>query len=384
MLSSNCLAEPTHPPDDDFVLLHLPQGIQGDDTLHPWAQLRQRRTQLMQRPNDLSAALEFARFALENGQQQGDPRFYGYVEGALEPWWQRPLPPPEVLLIRATLAQHRHDFGAALEDLAGVLRQRPRWAEAWMSRAVILTVLGDLDQAMISCQPLRRLSTPLLATACRSHVAGLGPQATVAYEELRRHLEPQTSENAGALLWAQITLAQIAHRLGQAETAEGHFLAALEIDPTDLYGLIAYSDFLLDRGQPHRVEALLRSETARTSLMLRLALAEQQLDMPQRFAHIATLKQRYASGEMRQERLHLGEEARFALDLQERPELALGLAQANWQLQREPIDARILLRAALADNDPKAAQKAVDQLENQGLQDVHLTILMARVKKAQP
>ena len=40
----------------------------------------------------------------------------------------------------------------------------------------------------------------------------------------------------------------------------------------------------------------------------------------------------------------------FALHLEHDPQSALDLAQRNWQLQRAPWDARVLLEAALAAN----------------------------------
>ena len=51
---------------------------------------------------------------------------------------------------------------------------------------------------------------------------------------------------------------------------------------------------------------------------------------------------------------------------------ALTAAQENWQVQREPDDVLILLRAAAAAHDPKAAQPALDFLRQRKLEDVRL------------
>lgn len=63
--------------------------------------------------------------------------------------------------------------------------------------------------------------------------------------------------------------------------------------------------------------------------------------------------------------------------MQAQPHEALRLARVNWALQREPADALLLLRAALAagrDGDATRAQLA-RQLRDKGWQDVRLTAL---------
>jgi hypothetical protein len=82
---------------------------------------------------------------------------------------------------------------------------------------------------------------------------------------------------------------------------------------------------------------------------------------------------------MRGERLHLGEEARFALAFGDAAE-ALALAAENFSLQREPRDARVLLEAALAARDRAAAQPALALLERSRLEDARLHALAARVR----
>jgi hypothetical protein len=50
---------------------------------------------------------------LELGRVSGDPRYAGYAEAALAPWWHLDQPPQEVLVLRATLRQRMHLFDAA-------------------------------------------------------------------------------------------------------------------------------------------------------------------------------------------------------------------------------------------------------------------------------
>jgi TPR repeat protein len=77
--------------------------------------------------------------------------------------------------------------------------------------------------------------------------------------------------------------------------------------------------------------------------------------------------------------VHRREEARFALALQHQPARALALAVANWGVQREPADARVLLEAALAAGQPEAARPVVAWLRANHVQDERLVGLAAHV-----
>jgi hypothetical protein len=118
----------------------------------------------------------------------------------------------------------------------------------------------------------------------------------------------------------------------------------------------------------------LRDETRADGLLLRLALAESVL-APRPTAcdaHIAALQARFEAGQLRGDFVHQREEARFRLSLLHQPDEALRLAQANWQVQHEPADARILVEAARADGKPEAARPALDFVKTNKMEDVDL------------
>jgi len=73
------------------------------------------------------------------------------------------------------------------------------------------------------------------------------------------------------------------------------------------------------------------------------------------------------------------EEARFALQLQHDPETSLALARRNWQFQRAPWDARVLLEAALAAHQPRAAATVVTFVEETRLEDPAVQSLLRQV-----
>lgn len=365
-------AEPFIPSSDDQVLERL--RAPSDPQMRKLSRLR--RT-LAQEPHNLPLALELARQYSELGRSEADPRYDGYAMAVLRPWWNKPSPPLEVLVLRATLRQRRHDFDGALSDLAQVIARQPNHPQAWLSQAVILQVRGDHEAARRSCLPLLRQTSALIATTCVASAASLSGQAKDSYQMLRTVLEERPSATAQEQLWALTVLAEMAVRLGHTQAAEAHFRKALSLNLRDTYLLGAFADFLLDEGRPEEVEALLKADLRPDGLLLRLALAEQQLTSSQLASHVQNLRARFAANQMRGERLHLRDEARFTLHLLGQPEKALQLAQRNWAVQKEPWDARVLLEAALEAHDSPAAQPVLDWLQSTRLEDQRLQDLIA-------
>ncbi len=58
------------------------------------------------------------------------------------------------------------------------------------------------------------------------------------------------------------------------------------------------------------------------------------------------------------------------------PEAALTAATENWEDQKEPSDARILIEAALGARNYEAARPVVDWISNVGLVDLRLRDLV--------
>lgn len=363
-------ATPYIPTDDAQIVERLPQAGNGT--------LRRLQQALRQAPDNLDLALIVATRDHEAARAEADPRFDGYAEAALKPWLDLPDPPAPVLLLRATLRQSRHDFPAALADLDRVAAAMPRNPQVWLTRAVVLQVEGEHDQALASCAKLRRLAEPLVFTLCEANIRSLGADAKTAYAGLAEALD-QPNAKPALRLWALTVLGETAARLGDPAAAEQHFRAGLALGIDDAYLLGAFADFLLDQGRPEEVRALLEARKRIDPLMLRLTLAEAALDGPSLDRDRADLAERFAATRLRGDRSHLREEARFTLTVLHRPAAALDLAQANWQVQHEPWDARLLLETALAAGRPEAARPALDWLARTGLDDVHLRPLVARL-----
>jgi hypothetical protein len=81
------------------------------------------------------------------------------------------------------------------------------------------------------------------------------------------------------------------------------------------------------------------------------------------------LRQRFEEARWRGALLHARDVARFELDIENQPQEALRLAIENWESQREPLDARLLLRSALAADNKVQYQRVRDWLKAQGQSD---------------
>jgi predicted Zn-dependent protease len=364
---------PRRPSDDGEVLERLPAGGGASPE-----RLRLRRA-LAARPDDLSAAVALARLDIQTSRRVSDPRYLGYAQAALAPWWDQPAPPSEVRVLRATIRQSLHDFDGALVDLDAVVASTPGDPQAWITRSVVLSVLGRYDEARASCGPLARLAPPLVTAVCVASIDALTGSAATAHDRLAAaiasspRLTPEENE------WATSTLGEIALRLGRAEDAERDFKSALAIDPDDSYALAAYADLLLDAGRAGEVAKLVGARTDNDNLLLRLALADAALGARGDSPNAALLAARYDASKLRGDTVHRREEARFELHVRRDKAAALALARANWDVQREPWDVRALLEAALAANDAAAAAPALAFLEAHHLEDPTIHALAAKL-----
>jgi predicted Zn-dependent protease len=345
-------------------------------------ELRDLRDALAKNPSDLKLAVRLARRYVEIGRTEADPRYYGHAEALLQPWWRLEAPPADVLLLRATLRQNRHEFPAALADLSAVLTAEPRNAQAWLTQAVILQVMGRYDDARQSCARLALLAPALVTAACIADVASVSDKAVDAYKLLRAAVDAAPDADVGLREWSLSVLAEVAARADDAAAAERHYRTALALGIKDIYLLGSYADFLLDRGRSAEVRELLAGETRIDPLLLRLALAEAALGAPELGEHVAALQARFATARLRGDTVHRREEARFTLHLLRQPAEALRLAREDWQVQHEAWDARLVLEAALAASAPADAADVVAWLKETRLEDRQVAALVAQLTEA--
>jgi tetratricopeptide (TPR) repeat protein len=346
------------------------------------AGMRALRAALDLAPRSLPAAIQLAGAYVDYGRQVGDAHYAGYAEAVIGPWMAGARPPAHVLVMQATILQYRHQFGDARALLQKALGVDRGDRQAWLTLATLDMVQGDYRSASQDCAQVTATAGLELGLVCSANLRSYTGQAQQSLALLHQAEAGGDGVPVGYQAWVQGLLAEAAERLGDWPLAEGHYLSALRMLPQDNFLLVAYADFLLDRDRPKEVLALLADHTQSDTAFLRLTLAYSALHSEQAQRYVWIMAARFEALTLRGSDFFGREQARFALELQHDPVTALDMAQRNWKAQREPWDTRLLLEAAVAAEQPRAATEALEFLQKSKLQDPMIEPL-ARELRAQ-
>src|ERR1035441_3057785 len=305
-------ASPYVPTSDSVVLAELPAGTR-------YADLAARRLAR----GRLDVAVPLAQFYIQQSRLSGDLRYLGYAQAVLAPWVNQRPAAPDALVLHATVQQSRHEFSAA---------PCIRW------------VLGRYREASAACEQFARSVDPRLSALCIQSLRGLNGHLDSAYAALLQ-LSPQGWLNAEKS-WLYSELGEMAVRLGLDADAQRWFQQDLNLAPADFYVRAAYADLLLRQGRAGEALTLLQGQDSFEPLLLRIAIAQKQLHDPRLALSSARLKAAFAAETQRGEAVHRREQARFLLEVEDQPKLALAAASENWAVQREPDDVLVLVAAA--------------------------------------
>jgi tetratricopeptide (TPR) repeat protein len=366
---------PYIPAADDEILQEVP-GIADPAVVR----MKKLRAGFDAAPQSLSAAKQLADAYIDYSRQIGDAHFAGYAEAIMAPWLLLPRPPAAALVIQAIILQYRHSFDEARALLKRALKADPADAQAWLTLGTLDMVGGDYETAANDCGQVSHRAGVEIGLACFASLRSYTGQARESLAALRQLEVGSQAAPASYQAWVQGLLAESAERLGGWGLAESHYRQALYLLPQDNFLLVAYADFLLDRGRPREVLPLLADHTQSDTAFLRLALAQSALhsDQTQRYTWI--MAARFEALRLRGSDYFGREESRFALQLQHDPKTALDMALRNWQLQRAPWDARVLLEAALAAKQPEAAAPVLEFLARTKLEDPILEPMVKAIR----
>ena len=318
----------------------------------------------------LDIALPLAQFYISRARATGDLRFLGYAEAILAPWMSRPDVPTQVMVLHATILQSRHRFDASLVELDRALARTPDDAQAWLTRATVLRVLGRYAEALAACGHLAAAADPAITVLCVQGLHGLTGELPNAYAAIVAL--PQQALPPEGRAWRYSELGEMAERLGDDKAAERWLREGVALAPDDFYMRGAYADLLLRQGRAPETLQLLAGYESMEPMLLRIAIAHRLLHDAASSQSQALLSSAFSVEQQRGEAVHRREQARYLLDVSWQPAAALTAAQQNWQVQREPEDLLILLRAAQAAHEPQAAEPAREFLRQNRLQDVRL------------
>ena len=373
-------ASPFTPKSDAEVVERLP-GRASDPAVRRVESLRK---QLAARPDDAALRIEVARRYFDMAMAQGDPRYVGYAASALAPLEKSAPNDPGYPMALGLIQQYSHNFDAALASLTKAAQLAPQSPEPLLWRTAIFMVQARYSDAAAECTRLAPLTDPLTATGCSAYVQAATGQLEAAYQTLTAAVKAAPQASAELLLWQNTRLAEMAWRLQRFDVAEGHFKAAQKLGVTDQFLLGAYADFLLDRQRPAEVITLLGDWERSDILLLRLALAGKAANDPRAAGWAAQLRDRFAASAQRGDLLHEQEAGRFELAIEGNPTKALARASHNYTVQKEPRDADILLRAALAARQSQPAQPALDWLQSSRYEDPAISAVAAQVRALNP
>ncbi len=361
-------AAPFTPTADSEVVERLP--LTSDPSAR---QLESLRRQLVNRPNDNALRIDIGRRYFSLAMAQGDPRLVGYAAAAIAPLAAPAANSADYWLLQGQLQQFSHQFEPALASLAKASQLDPKTPEPLAWRAAIFMVQARYPEARTECRQLAAVATPLLAAGCETYTQAAMGELKPGFDTLDSAIKAAAAAKPAPapelLLWAYTRLAEMAIRLQQSDAAENAFKSALKLGVTDQFLLGAYADFLLANQRPAEVIKLLAGWERSDILLLRLAMAAKVTDDGRANDWINQLRERFQAAAQRGDRLHEQEAARFALDLELNPAKALAAASSNYTVQKEPRDAEILMRAALAAKQAKAAQPALDWLRTTRYED---------------
>lgn len=302
-------------------------------------------TQEVRWEDDAELVLTRARNAVNQASQPGYSHLYERAKTLLDAPVENEVDSPELWFLWARVAQHHHDFEAALGALDRVLGTNPGRVDARLLAARIHLIQGNPEKAQPHCVALLGNTDLLTASACALEVASYRQSLQESYRNLERLVERQALPDDARGPWIAQILADMALRLERPEEAaawlESHLAGA------DVSYLLQWADLQLTLGHSARVMVVLEERVDAApaiddSLALRLAIAERSGtdDRWQEYVH-----GRMALRLQRQDTQHAADLARYFLELEPRPEKALHWAKINWDKAREHSDRQLLLQA---------------------------------------
>jgi hypothetical protein len=369
-------AAPFTPANDSEVVERLPLSATDPSA----RRLQSLRKQLEAKPDDVALRIEIARRYFDLSMAQGDPRYVGYASAALTPLDKAaPAANAAYWQIKGMLQQYSHNFDGALASLDKASLADPKSPDAMAWRAAIQMVQANYAKAQAECDALKPLTTPLFAAGCTQYIRASTGELQSAFDTLNAAVKAEPGAAPELMLWELTRLAEMANRLKRFDEADAYFQRALKLGVTDQFLLGAYADFLLQQKKPEAVITLLADWERSDILLLRLALAGKATNHKKAADWASSLRDRFVEAAKRGDRLHEQEAARFELDIENNPKKALALAANNYKLQKEPRDAEVLMRTALAAKDAAAAEPALAWLKQNKYEDTHLVELASNL-----
>lgn len=307
-------------------------------------------------PQRMDTALPFARAVFNLGLLEGDLRWFGSAKAALSPWWQAKDLPAEALFLRGLVKQGFHEFEAGLQDINAAIAREPARPEFWSWRFALHLLQADMAAASKDCEEIERLFGRSEAEVYRAVLLYRTGQPQPAIAVLRSKIAAADFQSPSSQQWLGFHLGEALRVAGQSEQAAALWDKLLKAHPKSHTLRLALTELLNAQGRFAQAKAVIGSPPLSDALLMQALLASRGLKDGQEQRLDALLQERYAAQALRQEALI--ERPRLIYLIGYGKDLAAGLALSveNWKLQKEPPDAVLFAQAALALDQPRAAE----------------------------
>jgi Tfp pilus assembly protein PilF len=285
-------------------------------------------------------------------------RYYGRASALLKPLLANNPNDLELQFYSATVLQHYHQFTQAHQLLSQILVQQPQHIAAWLMKANIHMVQGDLTAAKKACLRLLGQSSLLLSSACLLEVNAEQGKVEQSYQQLKNIVKVTGVIPSEQSVWIKQILADLAQRQQLSPQALEH-LSDIPLSQAPVSYLALWADIKLSQQHYQKILETIgpiveSSDSFDDALLLRLALAEQHAKAADALWN-QRLKQRITIRLQRNDTAHAADIARYYLDIAPDARKALHWAEINWQQAKMTPDKFLLDRA-------KAAQQATESL----------------------
>jgi Tfp pilus assembly protein PilF len=324
----------------------------------------------------VNSIIQLASQHIDTGRHLSDERYFGYAAALLQPWRSDKSAPLSIQLLLADIAQHQHRFNESLAILDGIILRDSTNAKARLMRATVAMALSQPQLARVDCQKLFALHDWFVASVCSAQISGLTGKLAAGYQLVATLIDRTAKSSDPVVLeqlsWAHGIAAEMAARQGHLDMATSHLEQALSLTPTSLPLRLQLCDLMLRKQDARRAEQLLQSVSPTEPVLLRRALIAKQLHQSSNSDALQAWQDSVAQSKVMQVELHLRELARGQLELLNDPNVAVQTALRNWQMQREPEDARLLALAGKASGNGEALRLVREwqhllQIEDAGL-----------------
>ena len=331
-------------------------------------------------PKDLDASLAYARAVFMTGLAEGDLRWFGSAKAALAPWWQATDLPADGFFLRGLVKQGFHDFGAGLQDIDTAIAREPGRPEFWSWRFALHLLLADMDAARRDCDDMARLFGPQEASVYRAILLYRTGQPQPAIDLLQGLTGAASFQDASSQEWLAFHLGEALRVAGQAARAIAVWDKQLKASPQSHLLRLSLAELLNQQGQYRQAQKIAATEAPTDALLMQSLLASRGLKDGDEARLAGLLDARIASQAQRQESLIERPRLIYLIDYGKDPAAGLALSIDNWKLQKEPPDAVLFAQAALALNQPRAAEPVVVWAEKTAYTDAQLKPLIAQLK----